>query len=130
MKPFKNRRVSTPPYSRRCSFICLAAFFTLGSFLLAQETQQLDRDVLLGHLNAVINWYRDATSKVQTVGLPSDAIYQDNAQNLAAQVVRLAFESAKAEAEIPAANSAGSEANQSETNSNPRRKARSVCGHK
>ena len=60
MKPFKHRRVSVPPYTRRCFFICLAAFFTLGSFLLAQETQQLDRNAVLGHLNAAINWYRDA----------------------------------------------------------------------
>jgi|HubBroStandDraft_6_1064221.scaffolds.fasta_scaffold04255_3 small-conductance mechanosensitive channel len=94
-------------------FLVLFGFGSLAVFL--QGAEQLDRAVLLGHLNAVINWYRDATSKVQTVGLPSDAIYQDNAQNLAAQVVRLAFESAKAEAQlITAANSAGSEANPSE----------------
>src|SRR5271156_5053708 len=71
MKPFKNRRVSTPPYSRRSFFICVAAFFTFGSFLLAQETQQLDRDAILGHLNGAIGWYRNASGKVQTVGLPS-----------------------------------------------------------
>jgi small-conductance mechanosensitive channel len=92
-------------------FLVLFGFGSLAVFL--QGAEQLDRDALLGHLNAVINWYRDATSKVQTVGLPSDAIYQDNAQNLAAQVVRLAFESAKAEAQL-IANSAGSEANQSD----------------
>ena len=107
MKRFKNRRVSTPPYSRRSFFICLAAFFTLGSFLLAQETQQLDRNAVLGHLNAAINWYRNASGKVQTVGVPSDMLYQDNAQDLAAQAVRLAFESAKAEAQLITAGNAG-----------------------
>jgi small-conductance mechanosensitive channel/uncharacterized membrane protein YfbV (UPF0208 family) len=66
----------------------------------AQSTAQLDRDAVLGHLNAAISWYRNATSKLQTVGLPSDAIYQDNAQSLAAEVVRLAFESARAEAKL------------------------------
>jgi hypothetical protein len=34
------------------------------------------------------------------VGLPSDAIYQDNSQTLGAQAVRLAFQSAKAESEL------------------------------
>src|SRR6185369_3231768 len=61
---------------------------------------QLDRDALLGHLGAVIIWYRDVTTKVQPTGLPSDAIYQDNAQTLGAQVVRLAFQSAHAEADL------------------------------
>lgn len=65
-----------------------------------QNAAHLDRDAVLGHLNAAIGWYRDATSKLQTVGLPSDAIYQDNAQSLAADVVRLAFESARAEAKL------------------------------
>ena len=109
MKPSKNRPVSTPPYSRRCFFICVAAFFSFSYFLLAQETQQLDRNAVLGHLNAAINWYRNASGKVQTVGVPSDMLYQDNAQDLAAQAVRLAFESAKAEAQlITAGNTAAS----------------------
>jgi hypothetical protein len=56
-----------------------------------QPAAQLDRDALLGHLNAVITWYRDVTTKVQPTGLPSDAIYQDNSQNLAAQVYVLLF---------------------------------------
>ncbi|HTC90766.1 MAG TPA: hypothetical protein VK686_20825, partial [Bryobacteraceae bacterium] len=66
---------------------------------------QLDRDAILHHLNAVITWYRDATTKIKSVGLPSDAIYQDNARELAAETVRLAFQSARAEANIIAANS-------------------------
>jgi len=65
-----------------------------------QPAIQLDRDALLGHLNAVITWYRNVTSKVQPTGLPSDTIYQDNAQILGAQVVRLAFQSARAEADL------------------------------
>jgi small-conductance mechanosensitive channel len=61
---------------------------------------QLDRDAILHHLNAVITWYRDVTSKLKPVGLPSDAIYQDNSRSLAAEAVRLAFQSARAEAAI------------------------------
>ena len=60
---------------------------------------QLDGDAALHHLNQVIRWYRSTTA-IQSVGLPSDAIYQDNMQSLTAQVVRLAFQSAKAETVI------------------------------
>lgn len=58
----------------------------------------IDRDAILQHLNAIISWYRDSTSKIQAVGMPSDAIYQDTVQNLAQQAVRLAFQSAQAAA--------------------------------
>jgi small-conductance mechanosensitive channel len=79
----------------------ILAFLAIGmTAAMAQTAGQLDRDAVLGHLNAAIKWYRDATSKLQTVGLPSDTIYQDNAQSLAAEVVRLAFESARAEAKL------------------------------
>jgi len=61
---------------------------------------QLDGPAVLNHLNQVISWYRHSTTGVQSVGLSSDAIYQDNAQSLEAEVVRLAFQSAKAEAEL------------------------------
>ncbi|HEV8047600.1 MAG TPA: hypothetical protein VGP35_07715, partial [Terriglobales bacterium] len=61
---------------------------------------QLDGAAVLNHLNQVISWYRHSTTGVQSVGLSSDAIYQDNAQSLEAEVVRLAFQSAKAEAEL------------------------------
>jgi len=118
MKPFKIWRVSTPPYSKRCFYFCLAAFFAFGSLLLAQETQQLDRNAVLGHLNAAINWYRNASGKVQTVGVPSDMLYQDNAQDLAAQAVRLAFESAKAEAQLITAAGSGTD-QASETTETP-----------
>lgn len=61
---------------------------------------QLDGDAALHHLNQVISWYRRATTGIQSVGLPSDTIYQDNAKDLGGQVVRLAFQSAKAEAAL------------------------------
>ena len=64
---------------------------------------QLDGSAALHHLNQVISWYRHSTTGIQSVGLPSDAIYQDNAQTLGAQVVRLAFQSAKAETALMAA---------------------------
>src|SRR5580704_15375828 len=114
MKLFKNR--TAPNASRWGLLLCvwLAASSLVSVFVLAQGTQPFDRDAILGHLNAAINLYRNASGKVQTVGFPSDELYQDNAQNLAAQVVRLAFESARAEAQLisSANNGASNDANQ------------------
>jgi hypothetical protein len=89
------------------------AMLALGAHTLrAQDSPApLDRDAILHHLNAVITWYHDSSSKIKSVGLPSDAIYQDNARDLAADAVRLAFQSAKAEANLIAANSKTASAN-------------------
>lgn len=59
-----------------------------------------DSDATLHHLNQVISWYRHATTDLSSVGLPSDTIYQDNTKDLGAQVVKLAFQSARAEADL------------------------------
>jgi hypothetical protein len=70
----------------------------------------VDGSSALHHLNRIISWYRHATTGIHSVGLPSDAIYQDNAQSLGAEAIRLAFESAKAEsALIKGQQKAGSE---------------------
>jgi small-conductance mechanosensitive channel len=70
----------------------------------AQSPGGLRGDAVLDHLNAVVDWYRHAMTRVQTVGLPSDAMYQFNAESMAAEVAKLAFQSAQAEAAlIPAA---------------------------
>jgi small-conductance mechanosensitive channel len=77
----------------------------------ALPSLQLDPNVALHHLNQVINWYRHSTTSVRSVGLPSDAIYKDNAKNLGAQVVKLAFQSAKAESAIITAEHKNNESN-------------------
>lgn len=64
---------------------------------------QLDGAAVLAHLNQLISWYRHSTTGIQPVGLPSDAIYQDNTKNLGSQAIGLAFQSAKAEAALIAA---------------------------
>jgi small-conductance mechanosensitive channel len=74
---------------------------------------QLDNNAVLHHLNDVISWYRHATTGVRSVGLPSDTIYQDNTRDLGAQAVRLAFQSAKAESALIAAQQKSSGANPS-----------------
>ena len=61
---------------------------------------QLDDTAVLHHLNQVISWYRHSTTGIPSIGMPSDAIYQDNAQSLGNEAVRLAFESAKAESAL------------------------------
>ncbi|HTQ97406.1 MAG TPA: hypothetical protein VMH89_11410 [Candidatus Acidoferrum sp.] len=55
---------------------------------------------VLAHLNAAISWYKNVATKVPAGTEPSDAIYLNNAKNLGAQVVRLAFQSAQAQVDI------------------------------
>src|SRR5580693_5549902 len=59
---------------------------------------QLDSDAVINHLNAVIKLYGDASAELQTGGAPSDVIYQEAEKSLAADVVKLAFQAARAEA--------------------------------
>ncbi len=73
--------------------------------LLALTTELVDQDLTIGHLNAIINWYRDCSTKVQSIGLPSDLVYQETSENLAQEAVRLAFQSAKASAQLVDASS-------------------------
>jgi small-conductance mechanosensitive channel len=72
----------------------------------------LDGSAALHHLNQVISWYRHSTAGIESVGLPTDAIYQENAKTFGDQVVRLAFQSAKAETEMITAQQKASGANQ------------------
>jgi small-conductance mechanosensitive channel len=79
------------------SIIFLGTTFSSKISLLAQT---VNRDLTVSHLNAIINWYRDCSTKVQSVGLPSDLVYQQTSQNMAQEAVRLAFQSAKASAQL------------------------------
>jgi small-conductance mechanosensitive channel len=83
--------------------LLVVAALVLGAFgwpLNAQNSGELKSADVLNHLNSVISWYRYATTNVHGAGAPSDAIYQDNLQTLAAQVVQFAFQSARAEAAL------------------------------
>jgi small-conductance mechanosensitive channel len=71
-------------------------FCVPGGF--TQQPQPLDSEAVINHLNAVIKLYRNASAELQAGGAPSDVIYQDNEQNYTADVVRLAFQAARAEA--------------------------------
>jgi small-conductance mechanosensitive channel len=79
-----------------------------------------NRGAVLSHLSAVITWYRDSTTKGPSIEIPSDAIFQDNIQTLAAETVRLAFQSARAEAtRANDSNPAPDDASAEETSSAP-----------
>jgi small-conductance mechanosensitive channel len=84
----------------------------------AQSSNGLHGDAILDHLNAVIDWYRHAMTRVQTVGLPSDEMYQFNAQSMASQVAKLAFQSAQAETTLIPAASPSSSGNASSSQPN------------
>jgi small-conductance mechanosensitive channel len=71
-------------------FLCVPGSFT--------QQQQLDSEAVINHLNAVIKLYRNASAELQTGGAPSDVIYQEHEKSLMAEVVRLAFQAARAEA--------------------------------
>jgi small-conductance mechanosensitive channel len=105
-------------FIRRKRFIFLWAAALLAIALpctKAQTANGLNGDAIVDHLNAAIDWYRHVWGRVPSAGLPSDAVYQFNAQNMAAVVVQLAFQSAQAEggllpAAAPAASNAGASA--------------------
>jgi small-conductance mechanosensitive channel len=97
------------------SLVAICAMLGILKRSPAQNFPALSRDALLGHLNGVITWYRDAENKVQAVGLPSDALYEDSARHLAAEVVRLAFQSARAEAAVITASERSPNANPAST---------------
>ncbi len=100
-------------FIRRRQFFLLFAVAALAAVIaplprvVAQTPEGLRSNAILDHLNAVIDWYRNTLTRVPAVGLPSDAVYQFNAQNMALEVIQLAFQSAQAEAPlVPAASAA------------------------
>src|ERR1700678_1274148 len=90
------------PVSKRRRKIIATAVLCLAAFLIGSACQgassPVGRRAFHSHLNAIISLCLDSGSKIQSVGLPSDAIYQDTSQNLAQQAVRLAFQAAQAAA--------------------------------
>jgi small-conductance mechanosensitive channel len=114
---FRNPRPAILFAARRCALrlglgvaVVLVLFFCVPDGL---TQQQLDGEAVINHLNAVIKLYRNASAELQTGGAPSDVIYQDNEKNLAAEVVRLAFQAARAEAAAIRATEKGASASSS-----------------
>jgi small-conductance mechanosensitive channel len=90
---------------RRQKFVLFLGGAALPAIALAAQTVTgLSGGAILDHLNTSIDWYRHVFSQSPSSGVPSDAVYQQNAQTMAGEVVQLAFQSAQAEASlIPAA---------------------------
>ena len=87
------------PNSHSCRKLVAATLLAASLLSIAARAGDgNNRSAVLSHLSAVITWYRDSTTKGPSVDIPSDAIFQDNIQTLAAETVRLAFQSARAEA--------------------------------
>ncbi len=99
MKGAKNARAATIIVSFVAAMLAIPAATQTG--------QVTDRDDVLRHLNAVIRWYKDSTTKIKAGQEPSDAIYVTNAQNLGAQAVRLAFQSSRADVTLNQQNGSG-----------------------
>jgi len=76
----------------------VAASLAWGQASKPGPAQPLDGAAALSHLNLVVDWYRRASTDIPVLGLPSEVIYQEQTQALGVQVVRLAFQSARAEA--------------------------------
>lgn len=52
---------------------------------------------ILEHLNAILRFYRTASTALQKIGEPSDVLYQEQAQSEATQIAQLAFQGARNE---------------------------------
>ena len=88
-------------------FVAAIALAIMAPWGSAQNSGENDNGDVLIHLNAAINWYKNLTTKVPAGTEPSDAIYLSNAENYGAQVVRLAFQSARAQADLATQTNAG-----------------------
>ena len=56
--------------------------------------------LILGHLSDILRYYREATTKIQKAGEPSDILYAEQAKAQATQIAQLAFQSARNEAAL------------------------------
>jgi small-conductance mechanosensitive channel len=98
----------TAKNARAATIVVVSLIAGMLAMPAATQTGQLnDRDDVLRHLDAVIRWYKDSTTKIKAGQEPSDTIYVTNAQNLGAQAVRLAFQSARAEVTLDLQSSSG-----------------------
>ena len=103
--------------ARAATIVIVSLIAGMFAIPAATQTGQVnDRDDVLRHLNAVIRWYKDCTTKIKAGQEPSDAIYVTNAQNLGAQAVRLGFQSARADVTLNQQNGQGAnQANQDQS---------------
>jgi small-conductance mechanosensitive channel len=114
---------SALPPNRRKAFYAVALLAALLAILISAssgiaQTAGTGQTAVLSHLNAAINWYKNLTTKVPAGGEPSDAIYANNAEMLGAQIVRLAFQSARAQVQLNAKSTTTKNAGQAQPSAN------------
>jgi small-conductance mechanosensitive channel len=61
---------------------------------------KVQSQLILGHLNDILRYYRAATTKIQKAGEPSDILYAQQSKAQATQIAQLAFQSASNEAAL------------------------------
>jgi small-conductance mechanosensitive channel len=93
---FQTVLIAAKRYTVRFAVGAAVALFVCVPGAITQ--QQLDSEAAISHLNAVIKLYRNASAELPAGGAPSDVIYLENEKSLSADVVKLAFQAARAEA--------------------------------
>jgi small-conductance mechanosensitive channel len=87
-------------------------------FAQSQSADSTESGNILAHLNAAINWYKQLAPQPASGQEPSDLVYSTDAQNTAAEVVRLAFQSARAQVALTAQPNGGNSGENNEANDN------------
>jgi small-conductance mechanosensitive channel len=84
--------------------VALCGLFATGYCGLSQQQQVVDvkarSAAILGHVSAMLHFYRNTTAPIQSVGESNDIVYRDQAVSLVTQATQLALQSADAEAEL------------------------------
>ena len=86
--------------------VFLTTFWGTEYLALSQQAASTGLDesdrsqIIVAHLNSVIQFYRASTQAIQKAGEPNDVVYRDQAVDLSAQIASFAFQSAKAEATL------------------------------
>ena len=99
-------------------FAAAAVFIasTFAAMMHGQPNNQTDANAIVQYLNQTITWYRQGLQQQEVATEPSDVLVLSDNRQLASQVLRLAFEFARAEAPaIAKQGSANSSDNQNPT---------------
>lgn len=82
---------------RRC--LGILVFFTTGA-IHAQDNAGITSKDVIGHLNQTITWYRRVAEVDQSSTAPENLLLQNNVHGTAKQVLKLAFDYARAQANL------------------------------
>jgi len=79
------------------------------------QAEEIREYAILANLNAAISWYHDLTQNLPSTGLSADSVYQGDLREVSQEVVRKAFESARAEVPLVPAEGQGGNGSQAES---------------